>query len=387
MAGTAASTSTKSEKPLFPLFRHASGQWAKKIRGRTHYFGVDQTAALAKYSTEREDLEAGRVPKPAEADALTVKDLVNRFLSAKLGLRDSGELSPRTWSDYYSMCERLIESLGRTRAVENLGSDDFDTLRRKLAKVRGPVSLGNEIQRIRTLFKFALDDGLIDRPVKFGAGFKKPSRKTLRAARHEAGSRVIDAQDLQKLLAKAGTNLKAMILLGLNCGFGQTDISCLPLKALDLKAGWVNFPRPKTAVPRRCPLWPETVKAVRAALKSRPAPNDAENRGIAFITRHGCRWVRVTARDGKLAVIADSVNAVFQKLMNQCGVNRRGLGFYALRHTFRTIADGSKDQPAIDSIMGHVDESMGARYREGIDDQRLRDVVEVVRTWLFKKTP
>jgi hypothetical protein len=39
----------KAEKPYpdFPLFLHQTGQWAKKVRGKLHYFGTD--AALAKY--------------------------------------------------------------------------------------------------------------------------------------------------------------------------------------------------------------------------------------------------------------------------------------------------------------------------------------------------
>ena len=39
-----------------------------------------------------------------------------------------------------------------------------------------------------------------------------------------------------------------MILLGLNCGFGNADCGGLPTKALDLQAGWVTFARGKTGI-------------------------------------------------------------------------------------------------------------------------------------------
>ena len=41
----------------------------------------------------------------------------------------------------------------------------------------------------------------------------------------------------------------------------------LPIKALDMVGAWVNFPRPKTGIMRRCPLWPETLQAVQEAVE------------------------------------------------------------------------------------------------------------------------
>jgi integrase len=72
------------------------------------------------------------------------------------------------------------------------------------------------------------------------------------------------------------------------------------------------------------------------------------------------------------------------KFLHRLGINgRTGLGFYTLRHVFRTVADESKDQPAVDYIMGHESAHISVVYRETISDERLRAVAEHVRGWLF----
>src|ERR687893_632367 len=94
---------SKPNKPYpdFPLFPHATGRWAKKIRGKLHYFGPwnDPDGALAKYLEQKDALHAGRKPRP-DPEALTVKDLANAFLNHKQNLMDAGELARRTWDDY-----------------------------------------------------------------------------------------------------------------------------------------------------------------------------------------------------------------------------------------------------------------------------------------------
>jgi integrase len=72
------------------------------------------------------------------------------------------------------------------------------------------------------------------------------------------------------------------------------------------------------------------------------------------------------------------------ELLKALGINgRKGLGFSTLRHTFRTVADESKDQPAVDFIMGHEVPHRSAVYRETISDARLKAVTDHVRSWLF----
>ncbi len=39
-----------------------------------------------------------------------------------------------------------------------------------------------------------------------------------------------------------------MLLLGINVGLGNADVAKLPVSAIDLEAGWLTYPRPKTGI-------------------------------------------------------------------------------------------------------------------------------------------
>jgi integrase len=369
----------KPSKPYedFPLFAHKNGQWAKKIRGKLHYFGLwaDWQKALRTYQEQKDDLHAGRRPRRSGDTRPTIRDLFNQFLTTKKLSLDASEITARTFADYKATCDRLAAVFDLNRPVEDLAADDFEQLRARLTKSWGPVALGNEIQRVRVVFKYAYDNGLIDHPIRYGQGFKRPSRKTLRLARAAKGARMFEAGQLRKMIDRAGQPLRAMLLLGINCGFGNTDVGRLPLAAVNLEAGWIDFPRPKTGIPRRCPLWPETVAALREALDKRPAPKREADAEMVFITKYGTSWAKETCDN--------PVSKETAKLLAELKLARKGLNFYALRHAFETIAGESRDQVAVDHIMGHVRNDMASVYRERISDERLKAVTDHVRAWLF----
>ena len=97
--------------------------------------------------------------------------------------------------------------------------------------------------------------------------------------RNRRDARMFESDECRKLLDAAGVHLRAMILLGLNCGFGNSDCEQLPIEAVDLETGWIRFPRPKTAVQStrasgatevcRSPLGNSTTQASRWASQAR----------------------------------------------------------------------------------------------------------------------
>ena len=125
---------------------------------------------------------------------------------------------------------------------------------------------------------------------------------------------------------------------------------------------------------------------MREVITKRPEPKDTADKGLCLITLPGTRIVRVqesTKTKGKHVTI-NSLSRRFESLLKRLGING-GRGFYVLRHVFETIGGESRDQVAVDALMGHADSSMAANYRQRISDDRLRAVTDVVRAWLFAK--
>ena len=283
-------------------------------------------------------------------DGLTVVGSVQSF-------SDRQRAAARRWRHYTAFIRRLLCNVRNNRqrlrqqstAVDDLAADDFQALRAQLAKSLWRPSARQRsaththcVQvRLRCWLNRQADSVRADVQATSDSHHAGASAKEWQAAcsRRPTCAPIID---------KADQPLKAMILLGINCGFGNHDCGTLPQSALDLDKGWVDFPRPKTAVERRCPLWPETVKALREAMAKRPKAKRSEHDKLIFVTRYGQPWakengiVKVSVgEETKTTRPVDSpITKQMRKLLDELKLYRPGLGFYALRHTFETVAGG-----------------------------------------------
>jgi integrase len=364
----------------FPLFPSGNGLWRKMILGKLHYFGSwrdDQKGerGMNRWLLEKDELLAGSFPRGRKSGVATLALLVNLFLNAKKTCVETDELSPHYWASLDNVCGELIAEFWRDRLLTDVGSEEFEKLRQNWAARWGPVRLGSEINRARVVFNYGLKVELLDKVMRFGE-FKRPSQKTLRLHKAAQGPKMFEADELRKMIEAASQPMKAMLLLAINAGLGNRDIAKLPLSALDLNAGWMTYPRPKTGINRRCPLWPETLKSIREWLAERPAPKDEANAGLVFLKVRGNGWAKDA--DGR------PITHECRKLLDRLKFNG-ARNFYNIRHSFETIGGDSRDQVAVDALMGDVDGSMAGGYRERIEDDRSQAVVAHVWTWLFGK--
>ena len=407
------------------LFPHKNGQWAKKIRGRMCYFGVlaDPAAALARYQAEGPGLHRGADLEHSRAmDAgLTVEHGVNAWLAQQLARVEAGELTAATFRDYRMVGAWIGEAVGWETLCGHLTPAKWSAARAALGKTYStPGTVRKFVLLTRAWARWCERCRLVD-AIDFGPDWRAPSQRAMRLHQSQQRSdrpRLLEAGDIRWLLLNCrNPQLRAMIWLGINCGFGQTDCATLRVEAVrgregsrelgiegamgregsrelgiegsreegtgDGEPACIVGVRRKTGVARICPLWPETAAALARVVGGRRS-------GLVFVTRAGRPWVRVREHgDGRMVAI-DSVSTVLRKTAAAAGL--AGLRFYSLRRTFRTIADTLRDQRAIDTIMGHAGGDGGAdwqpsaisgAYVEQVSMERLVAVSEHVRGWML----
>jgi integrase len=262
---------------------------------------------------------------------------VSKTCEVFLQSKEKQELTPRTKWEYKYVCETIIRTFGHSRRVTEA---DLWRLREALATPKSghdhisPISLKRWLTHARTVLKKHHSVEVCD-------ALKSPPIREIRRHRHNK-RRHFTREECLALLEHPHPAFRSMVWLGLNCAFGPAD--CRELKLEDISDGWLRSIRPKTGMPRICPLWQETLEALTFPM-----------------------WDRFRVNK-QLRIFLPGV----------------GVGFYGLRRTWCTVASASGCPDwVLATIMGHADSNIRSQhYREQVHARSLTQATDFVYAWL-----
>ena len=305
----------------------------------------------------------------------TVYALAVEYLNDKLDAVERGDLVRRTYTKYRQHLKVAMDQLGRDTVVARLAPNDFQVLAKAIGKYSATYRT-DFIVTVRSMFKWGEEQELI-RPVRLGSGFSAPPAKVRRAHKRLNRKTPYMAKQIRHLLSCCRTGLlpvsvdvdllRAAIYLGINGGYGPSDLCDLTGDAIDLDGALINYARKKTETERVVPLWPETVKALRRVVTPGKSIVFANSRGNPLVngsTHTLSRW--------------------FLELLKAAKLDKTGLRFYDLRRTHATVAAQVPDKDARKLIMGHVMGEVLDDYVLHFPCERLLVVTDQVRNWFLK---
>ena len=361
---------TRSDK--FPLALHPTGQYCKKIKGKIRYFGTDKKQALERYLAQATYLHGCQNSiQIASNGNMTLRELCDLYLQYQHSKVLAEDLTPKHHNDQISSLSKLMSFLGQGCKIESISTLDLQNYKRKLQSAYASVDrLNLNISVMKAMFHWARRNDVLETIPNIDAISKgKVVHKEMYT---------FSSEQIKKLLSAADMKMRAMIWLGLNCGFGCTDCGKLKWKDLDLKKGRVRLARNKTGIRRNFPLWPETIQA----LKELPRSGQ-----LVFYTSEGHPWVTTLVKtngDGEREYTSvNRITPTFSRLMKKVRIHApKGTGFYALRRMAATMAARSGDPFAVQRLLGHVDLTMATRYVQDVSEQTDR-VIENSRKYVI----
>jgi integrase len=354
----------KKRSDKFPLTLHPTGQYCKKIKGKLYYFGTNKREALQRYLEDAVFLHSVKGQRRNMTSGnVSIKTLCNLYLDRQNSRVQAGELTIRHYTDQVNSLRKFVRFLGQHCMVNTITTLDLQNYKRKLQKSYNSANRINlHIAIVKSMFHWAKKNEVLEVIPNIDAVSKVQLVRKNRPT--------FTTEQIRKLLKASEPQMKAMILLGLNCGFGNTDCSELLWENIDFKKSRVHYPRGKTGINRDLALWPETVKA----LKNLTRTNER-----VFNTPTGKPWVRMIETTDKASNVKytnnDSVGKEFSKLIKKLNLEvEKGVGFYTLRRTAATLTARSGDPFAVQRLLGHADLKMATTYVQDVSEQTDRAI-------------
>ena len=265
---------------------------------------------------------------------------IARFLRYLKVERNSSELTIKSYrEDLTILNDWFAETNGRSPVLKSITPRD---LRSYVAALHdagyAPTSISRRLASLRSFFKFAQREGLVD---------SNPAKPLRNPRRQRKLPHFLTGDEIGKLLGAPPKNTSsgirdAAILETLySAGLRVSELVGINLNDLDLEDGLVRV-RGKGKKERLAPLGSYAVKAIERWLKKRePTKQNQARDGAVFLNKFGNR---LTTR---------SVGRMLEKYLKQTGLDLR-TSPHTLRDSFAThLLNGGADIRSVQELLGH----------------------------------
>ena len=252
---------------------------------------------------------AGTSASETREASKTIDALINVYLSERKTLADSGQIAVSTYSSErfrLSVFLSFCHSEGKALLPEVLNSQFLDEYRASLLdslahKENSPTSVKNLLGTLKTTLQWCYEHELIEslpRNTRTIAAIKLP----------DPNPQSYTPEEVKRLFNDASERTRLYILLALNCGYTQMDISTLDHRMIDWKTAVVTRPRHKTGQDSKSKLWPITLELLRKHATAK--------QGLVLIGENGNPLLENKIKSDGTGTKTDSISLAFNRLID-----------------------------------------------------------------------
>lgn len=340
-------------------------RWRKQIDNRMYYFGYGKSEKDTRSykAAEQQYLEFMRErdrQKPVEIPLAraTLIDVAEKYMQQLEQRHDGKQVSASYLCKVRGNLNDFIGFVGGRVAFDAIGElllADYrgHTLTMPVSTRTGtrisPVTAKDRLAEIKAFVVWAHEMRLLtDMP----RNLRKYAHVELPAPEPQR----FTIEEIRKIWKLANRRMRCFIAVGLNCGYGQRDISELRVREIDFEKGYIDRRRSKTGVRSRHKLWAVTMELIKQEMQP-----DAGGDDRAFLTARGTPLAQSGWRDGKF-YRTDSIACSFRRLMKKAGIDG-GRSFYSLRKT--GASEIEKIDPTVTEMyLAHSEKGMKKNYAE-----------------------
>jgi len=311
---------------------------------------IPETADVAEWIFTRGRSSSKRAPEPPKVS--TISHVADAWLHIRELEATAGQISASSYASDFARIKKFKEFCKHAPATE-LGQmlvEYRQACLRRLAAGAAGQTIKHELRTVKAMTTWAWDSAHIDTLPRCLRGYAKIQLP-------QPDPRAFTQEEVQRLCENASGRTKLFILLAINCGYTQSDISSLTHDMIQWDVGIIDRSRSKTKQPQVHKLWPSTLRLLREHV------TDGSGSDLCFVGQKGNPLLHEFIRENGKPYRVDSIRLAFDRTKKVCKL-QDGRGFKTLRKTGATeIEKANQERPWVSSLyLGHSEKSAKKHY-------------------------